>query len=288
MKMIPRCSTANDCDSGGPDISGELPAKKPRSSQFVVKSPLHSNWQMSVRWPSTRHRDKGCCGLARRCLGDISPAIRALAYSDARAECRIPCLKVRKAITMKHPWCFGVWVWLICAVLVFARATHSSTGQSEPARSNSSSDSHPDLAKSENRDSSIDILTDTKGMDVHPYLERVLPKIKANWYKNVPESVEAPIRKKGNVVIGFRVMKTGKITKVELLKSSGVVVLDRAAYAGVVYSSPLPPLPSGFDCKYVDLSIHFYYFPDMSEVVEGKNIPCHVSRLQSARFLRNS
>lgn len=176
---------------------------------------------------------------------------------------------------MKHPVRFGVWIWLICAILVFARDGRSLTEQGESPPSNSSNEKQPDPPTRKIPDVPVDVLTDTKGIDVHPYLAVVLPKIRANWDKNIPESLAvAPlIKRKGNVVIGFRVMKNGKITKMELHKSSGNIAKDRAAWAGIAESNPLPPLPSRFACNYVELRIHFYYFPDKGEVVEEKTTP---------------
>ena len=124
-----------------------------------------------------------------------------------------------------------------------------------------------------------------KGVDVHPYLDGVLPKIRANWYSHCPPSVYPPIKKKGNVLIGFRLMKNGKITNVKFSKGSGDVALDRAAYAGIIDSSPLPPLPSGFACQYLELQFHFYYNPDKGDVVEEKvapTLPCVTTTIRPA------
>ncbi|MGB6384410.1 MAG: TonB family protein [Terriglobales bacterium] len=172
---------------------------------------------------------------------------------------------------MKYRLRRGVCVGLVCSTFVFAQNNNSSVVQNEPPPSNSGH-KQPGPPNPQ-KDDAIDILTDTKGVDVHPYLDQVLPKIKANWYSQLHWSAYPPIRKKGDVWIDFRVMKNGKITKVKYHKSSGDVALDRAAYAGIVDSSPLPPLPTGFACQYLELGIHFYYNPAKGEVVEQKNTP---------------
>jgi TonB family protein len=177
---------------------------------------------------------------------------------------------------MKYPLRFGVWVWLICSAFVVAQNNHSSAMQNEPPSSDLN-DKQAGPPKPESKDGPIDILTDTKGVDVHPYLDGVLPKIRANWYSHCPPSVYPPIKKKGNVLIGFRLMKNGKITNVKFRKGSGDFALDRAAYAGIIDSSPLPPQPSGFACQYLELQFHFYYNPDKGDVVEEKvahTLPC--------------
>lgn len=117
----------------------------------------------------------------------------------------------------------------------------------------------------------IDILTDTKGVNLNAYLQPVLHSVRKNWYRLIPESARAPIMKKGKVAITFRVMKDGKITDVQLVESSGDVALDRAAYGGVTESSPLPPLPSAFSCDFLSLEFRFYYNPAQGEDFPREN-----------------
>ncbi len=57
----------------------------------------------------------------------------------------------------------------------------------------------------------IDILTDTKGVNLNAYLQPVLHSVRKNWYRLIPESARAPIMKKGKVAITFRVMKEAKL-----------------------------------------------------------------------------
>jgi len=124
----------------------------------------------------------------------------------------------------------------------------------------------------------IDVLTDTKGVDLNAYLQPVLNSVRKNWYKLIPESARAPIMKKGKVAITFRVMKDGKITGVQLAESSGDVALDRAAYGGVTESSPLSPLPSAFSCDFLTLRFRFYYNPgqgeDFPRESSATRVPC--------------
>ena len=46
---------------------------------------------------------------------------------------------------------------------------------------------------------SIEILSDTQGVDFGPYLQRVRDDIQTNWYRQIPLSVQT---KKGKVTIG--------------------------------------------------------------------------------------
>jgi TonB family protein len=215
-------------------------------------------------------------GLKRvnECNGDFATVICFLAYPDP-TERKIPSSRLLQEMATNYYVRFGVWVWLICGVLLFGEGNHSSAMQNDSPsfNSNNSQQGSPNLG---DKDGHIEILSDTKGADVHPYLDGVLPKIKANWYSHMPQSVYPPIRKKGNVLIGFRVMKSGKITNVKYEKTSGDVALDRAAYAGIIDSSPLPPLPNGFACQFVELRFRFYYNADKGEIAEkpSATLPC--------------
>jgi len=175
---------------------------------------------------------------------------------------------------MKYPLGFAVGVWLICSAFLFAQGNLSSTGQNEPPASNSNN-IQPGPPNPENKDGPIDILSDTKGVDVHAYLDRVVPKIRANWYIRARSA--RLLKKKGKVLIGLRVMKDGKIADVKYHENSGDIALDRAAYDGITDSSPLPPLPSGFPCQYIELRFRFYYNPDKWDAVHKKatpTVPC--------------
>jgi TonB family protein len=167
---------------------------------------------------------------------------------------------------------------LVYSALLFGQDSTSSTQpRTEPPKTNSD-DKEPAQPNPENKHGPIDVLSDTKGMDMHPYLDRVLSSVRANWYNLVPESARAPIMKKGEVLIRFRVMKDGKIEDMHYVKSSGDIALDRAAYGGIVASSPLPPMPSDFGCKYLALQFHFLYNPGKGDVVDKKKttplVPC--------------
>jgi outer membrane biosynthesis protein TonB len=131
--------------------------------------------------------------------------------------------------------------------------------------------------------SSVDVLSDTQGVDFGPYLQRVLENVRKNWRRAIPESAE---RKHGKVVIEFTIAKDGevrgmtmvpssgkKIPGLNIAPSSGDVDLDRAAWAGITVSDPFPPLPSDFTGTYLALRFRFYYNPDESELSTPSKSP---------------
>jgi TonB family protein len=112
----------------------------------------------------------------------------------------------------------------------------------------------------------LDVLSDTMGVDFGPYLNRVLHDVRENWYRIIPESAQAPMRKKGKVSIEFAILKDGKVAGLTLISTSGDVSLDRAAYGGITASNPFPPLPAEFRGQYLALRFHFFYNPDQNDL----------------------
>ena len=70
-----------------------------------------------------------------------------------------------------------------------------------------------------------------------------------------------PLSKRGNVVIDFVIQRDGKIVGIDTVVSSGDVTLDRAAFATLTASSPLPPLPAEFPDRYLQIRGTFMYNP---------------------------
>ena len=110
---------------------------------------------------------------------------------------------------------------------------------------------------------SLEILSDTQGVDFGPYLQRILQDVRENWYRAIPESAEM---KKGKLQIEFAITKDGKVADMRLTYPSGDVALDRAAWAGISASNPFPPLPTEFTGPYLALRFRFYYNPDKSDL----------------------
>jgi TonB family protein len=134
----------------------------------------------------------------------------------------------------------------------------------------------------------IDILNDTNGFDMNAYLRQVLERIRIKWFEQIPDIANPPNSKKGNVSIKFRVMSDGNLQKLKFDSNSGDENLDRAAYGAVTASNPLPPLPSGFPCQYIDLRFRFYYNPGPHEEPKENNFsdhrtPCVTSTITSIK-----
>jgi TonB family protein len=119
----------------------------------------------------------------------------------------------------------------------------------------------PDLQPNAAR-GDLEMLSDTLGVDFAPYMQRLNRPIKINWSNAMPESVNAPLRKSGLVILDFVVSRSGKVEGLRMVHSSGDVALDRAAWAAITASNPFPQLPPNFRADSFAFRVRFYYNPD--------------------------
>ncbi len=56
----------------------------------------------------------------------------------------------------------------------------------------------------------LEVLSDTQGVDFGPYLERVLQRVRMNWYNLIPEAARAPLMERGKVAIEFVILPDGQ------------------------------------------------------------------------------
>jgi len=119
----------------------------------------------------------------------------------------------------------------------------------------------------------IDVLSDTKGLDISPYLQSVFKKVKTNWYTLIPESARPPIMEKGKVAIEFAIQRDGSVRGMKLTESSCDPPMDRAAWGGIALSNPFSPLPAEFLGAHLDLRFHFYY----NDNGQGQQITVHIT-----------
>ncbi len=99
------------------------------------------------------------------------------------------------------------------------------------------------------------ILSDTMGVDFHPYLLRMLALVRRNWYAVIP--VIARLGRQGRVVLQFSILRDGSVPDLILAEGSGTRSLDGAALASIQLSNPFPALPQEFPGE--DIRMQFTY-----------------------------
>jgi len=120
-----------------------------------------------------------------------------------------------------------------------------------------------EVAKALGESRPVEVLSDTKGVDFGPYVQRVRQDIQTNWYRQIPDPI---VEKKGKVIIELSIMKDGSVANMRFVETSGNELLDRAAWGGVTKSSPFPPLPTEFAGPYLLLRLRFHYNFDKNEL----------------------
>ena len=108
-----------------------------------------------------------------------------------------------------------------------------------------------------NTGSSIEMLSDPKGVDFRHYLIQVLASVRRNWYAVMPAS--AQLGRRGKVVIQFAIDHSGQVPKLVIAVPSGAEPLDRAAVAAISASNPFPPLPAEYTGQDLRLQLNFLY-----------------------------
>jgi hypothetical protein len=106
----------------------------------------------------------------------------------------------------------------------------------------------------------VEVLSDTQGVDFSSWLLRWHHETQRTWDPLIPDEVNPPIYKKGQVLIHFKVLPNGRLMdgSMKLEGSSGDVALDRAAW-GALTGSNYAPLPREFHGPYLELRALFMY-----------------------------
>jgi TonB family protein len=106
----------------------------------------------------------------------------------------------------------------------------------------------------------VQILSPTNGVDFSYWLRAWYYDTENTWDPLIPDEVNPPISKAGQVMIRFKVAPNGRVIdgSMVLEGSSGDPALDRAAW-GAITGSSYPPLPSNFHGPYLELRALFLY-----------------------------
>jgi len=155
-------------------------------------------------------------------------------------------------------------------------------GVTVPAKQQAANDGHSDSPGLKIRESagatgpvppkrdSIEILSDTLGVDFGPYMKRLRFAVQTHWDPLIPQAARPPEMKKGVVVIELSISKDGRVQGMKLASGSGDVALDRAAWGAIVDAIPLPKLPAEFAGDYLKIRTRFFYNPDKQDLEKAE------------------
>jgi TonB family protein len=105
----------------------------------------------------------------------------------------------------------------------------------------------------------IEVLSDTQGVDLKPWLDNWRSMTTQTWHELIPKEVNSPM-KPAKVVIHFKILPDGRLMEGSLTvdSSSGDEALDRSAWDAITESN-YPPLPAEFQGPYFELRALFMY-----------------------------
>jgi TonB family protein len=98
---------------------------------------------------------------------------------------------------------------------------------------------------------------ETQWYDWGAYASSMVSRIRVNWIANMPQLLKTGM--KGVVTIRFTIHRTGRISDVTILNSSGAPPYDFAAKKAIELSSPLNALPADFPNDSERVTCVFYY-----------------------------
>jgi TonB family protein len=107
----------------------------------------------------------------------------------------------------------------------------------------------------------VEILSDTRGADLRPYVQGIATKVRTRWHELIPQVAGLPLRKAGRVSIEFKILKSGSVKEMRIVESSGDGPMDQAAWFSILRARPFVKLPA--DAKDdLEVRFQFTYNPD--------------------------
>jgi TonB family protein len=151
---------------------------------------------------------------------------------------------------------------LVAALPAFAQFKTPSAGAAveDAARHSApSSGSVPDAKPKAPPTSSatVEVLTETHGINIQPYLDVMLSRVRDEWYIAIHQYIKKPEARRGAVEAEFAITRSGEVEGVRITKSAADD-LDRAVTEALKNVS-LPPIPKALPMEQIRLRFHFYY-----------------------------
>jgi TonB C terminal len=106
----------------------------------------------------------------------------------------------------------------------------------------------------------IEVLSDTEGIDLKPYLQQWRRITDAAWQPSLSKQAGASTDQPSAAAIRFKILPNGKLMdgSVVLEERSGQASFDRTAWDAIAASN-YPPLPKDFNGPYLELRTNFLY-----------------------------
>lgn len=114
----------------------------------------------------------------------------------------------------------------------------------------------------------VDVLSDTQGQDLTPYLRVNVHFLRNNWRKLTTTDAIGSSHNVSDLSLEFTVSRDGSLKDAKLTQPSGDNVLDQAALEALKRSSPFHELPSNYAGQSLSLRVRLHYDPNWSAPTE--------------------
>ncbi len=167
----------------------------------------------------------------------------------------------------------------ICVGLTLALSSGRSEAQSkpeDPVQAETRLPSSPENSSNPCSEvtSTIDLLTDTQGANLRPYVRSMLMSVRENWYRLMQESA---LTKTSCLAITFTVQRDGHVADMRVERTSGDDALDQAAWKSIESNDPFRSFPTAFTGDHLALRFHFVYNPNLhSNAVQNAKAPAKI------------
>lgn len=102
---------------------------------------------------------------------------------------------------------------------------------------------------------SSEILSDTNGADLSPYMKTLVSGLKTRWLPLANAANQPPLKQQ-QTAIDITIAPDGHIQAMKLEDSTHTIALDKAAWSAAKETTYLPP-PTGIKDQTLKLRIHF-------------------------------
>ena len=102
----------------------------------------------------------------------------------------------------------------------------------------------------------VDLLSDTNGADLGPYVRILITDLKKHWLPLATEAAnQTPLRQE-ETLLRFTIATDGQISAMQLENSAQDTVFDKAAWKAATLITPIP-LPAGMKGSSLTVLVHF-------------------------------
>jgi TonB family protein len=114
----------------------------------------------------------------------------------------------------------------------------------------------------------VDVLSDTQGQDLTPYLRINVHFLHNNWRQLTTTDAIGSSHNVSDLSVEFTVSRDGSLSGAKVVQPSGDDVLDQAALEALKRSSPFHELPSNYAGPSLALRVRLHYDPDRAAPLE--------------------